>query len=846
MKLTLAALLACTPAVFAQTPLTYQQPPAPIEQLLDAPALPVVTVSPSRTTMLIEQPAAFASIAEVAGPRLRLAGLRFNPVLGGPSAVTYSVGLRLQNIAPGVPINIAGLPKSLAALYPTWSPDSKHIAFLERAGATPAEVKTGRGRTSSMAEPAGLQLWIIDVAGAKTRRLGFVHVNAILGRPCTWLPDSSGLLCKIVSTQRPPAPAISDVPTGPNVSENLGKATPAPTYEDMLRTPSDEAQFEYYASSELAEIPLSGALRILPIKGLIDSATASPDGRFGLVQLLHRPFSYTVPSEAFPRKTEIITLAASSSAANNGYGYLKTLNDRPLIDNLPISRDATEAGPRDYQWRADAPATVVWYEAANGGKPDAKAAIADTVKALNAPFDGTPTTLLEAPMRLSGGYGGRAITWGNAHLALASTARFSDRKSALLLFDPSTPGKVTTLYAGSSQDRYHAPGRAVTAMNAQGQPVLKLTADGSAIYFLSPGASASGDHPTLATLPLAGGTAKPLFRSTDPFYSDPIALLSDTQLLVRRESQTESPNFYVATLTGSADAPSLSKITDFPSPYAGINMPTHQLLHYKRADGVDLTATLWLPAGYGRAMGPLPTLMEAYPAEFKTRAAASQVSGSPNRFPTFGWGGSAVYFAQTGYAVLENAAIPIIGEADQQPNDTYTQQLVDGAKAAIDAGVATGAVDRSRVAVMGHSYGAFMTANLLAHTSLFRAGIARSGAYNRTLTPYGFQNEERTYWQDAKVYYDMSPFSFADRIKTPLLLIHGEADDNTGTYPIQSERFYAALKGQGATVRLVFLPLEAHHYSAHESLQHMLWEMNRWLDTYVKPATPVVTTTASN
>ena len=847
LKLPLAAVLLSTGLASAQTTLTYQKPPAPIEQLLDAPALPIVTVSPSRTTMLIEQPAAFPSIAEVAAPRLRLAGLRFNPVLAGPSAVTYTVGMRLQNIAPGAPINIAGLPKTLAALYPAWSPDSRHIAFVERADATPAEMKTGRGRVSSMAEPVGLQLWVIDVAEAKARRLGFVHVNAVLGRPCTWLPDSSGLLCKVVSTQRPPAPAISDVPTGPNVSENLGKATPAPTYEDMLRTPSDEAQFEYYATSELAEIPLGGALRILPIKGMIDSATPSPDGRFGLVQMLHRPFSYTVPAEAFPRKTEIITLAANSSAANNGYGYLKTLNDRPLVDNLPISRDATEAGPRDYQWRADAPATVVWFEAANGGKPDPKAAVADTVKALNAPFDGTPMTLLEAPMRLSGGGpGGRVITWGNAHLALASTARFSDRKSALLLFDPGAPGKVTTLYAGSSQDRYHAPGRPVTALNAQGQPVLRLTADGSAIYFLSPGASATGDHPTLSTLPIAGGAAKPLFRSTDPFYSEPVALLSDTQLLVRRESQTESPNYYLATLTATADAPALSKITEFPSPYAGINMPTHQLLHYKRADGVDLTATLWLPAGYGRAMGPLPTLMEAYPAEFKTRAAASQVSGSPNRFPTFGWGGSAVYFAQTGYAVLENAAIPIIGEADQQPNDTYTQQLVDGAKAAIDAGVATGAVDRSRVAVMGHSYGAFMTANLLAHTSLFRAGIARSGAYNRTLTPYGFQNEERTYWQDAKVYYDMSPFSFADKIKTPLLLIHGEADDNTGTYPIQSERFYAALKGQGATVRLVFLPLEAHRYSAHESLQHMLWEMNRWLDTYVKPGTAVTASAGGN
>jgi dipeptidyl aminopeptidase/acylaminoacyl peptidase len=275
-------------------------------------------------------------------------------------------------------------------------------------------------------------------------------------------------------------------------------------------------------------------------------------------------------------------------------------------------------------------------------------------------------------------------------------------------------------------------------------------------------------------------------------------------------------------------------LTHFKGRYDGIKMPTRQFLKYKRADGVDLTATLWLPAGYDKSQGPLPTLMEAYPAEFTSRANASQVSGSPNRYPVFG-GGSHLYLVQAGYAILDNATIPIIGENGKEPNDTYVQQLVDGAKAAIDEGVSLGVVDRKRVAVMGHSYGAFMTANLLAHTDIFRAGIAESGAYNRSLTPFGFQNEERTYWQDPKLYYEMSPFSYADKIKTPILLIHGEADDNTGTYPIQSERFYAALKGQGATVRLVFLPLEPHAYGARETKEHVLWEINRWMETYVKP-----------
>ena len=807
-----AAFLTLAAAACAQTAITYQKPPAPIEQILDAPETPSVSVSPDGLTLLIAQPQTYPSIAEVAQPRHRLAGIRFNPRTAGPSVTNDSIQLRLQSVAPGSPQTIVGLPPTLRASDAIWSPDSKHIAFVQRS-------------------EAALNLWIIDVATAHAHSLGILKLNAVLGRPCSWMPNSASLLCKTLPVSRGPAPKISDVPTGPHVSENLGKVTPAPTYEDMLSTPDDENIFEYYATSQLVEFPLAGPAHALPIKGLIGTATPSPDGRYALVELFHRPFSYTVPYERFPLKTEVVTLKT---------GTAKTLLDRPVVDNLPISRDAVEPGPRDYQWRSDVPATLVWVEAANGGLPTPKAPVADYVKALPAPFDGQPTTILEAPLRLARGFGGaRGLEWGNEHLAVATISRFSDRKSMILAFDPSTPGKTTTIYEGSSQDRYHSPGRPITVINATGHSVLKLTPDGQAIYFLSEGASRTGDKPFIATMPLAGGKENILFRSDDPYYILPIAVLpsaktGDAKLLVRRESQTESPNYYTASL--SAPTAALTQITTFPSPYAGINMPTHELLHYKRADGLDLTATLWLPYGYNKSQGPLPTLMEAYPAEFKTRAAASQVAGSPNRFPNINWG-SPIYFAQTGYAVLENAAIPIIGEGDAQPNDSYVEQLVDGAKAAIDAGVATGTVDRSRVGVMGHSYGAFMTANLLAHTNIFRAGIARSGAYNRTLTPYGFQNEERTYWQDPKVYFDMSPFSYADKIKTPILLIHGEADDNTGTFPIQSERFYAALKGQGATVRLVFLPLEPHHYGAHESLQHMLWEMSNWLDTYVKPAT---------
>jgi dipeptidyl aminopeptidase/acylaminoacyl peptidase len=790
----------------AQTALTYQKPPAAIEQLLDAPLTPLVKPSQDRSMLLVQQLQSFPTIAEVAQPRYRLAGIRFNPATNGPSREVSIVKLWLQRIAGGAQQPIVGLPAVLKATHLAWSPDSKHVAFVQR-------------------ETNGLQLWVVDAAKASARRLGPLKLNAVLGAPCEWMADSQALLCKIVPAARGAAPASSEVPEGPNVEENLGKVTPARTYEDLLKTPTDEAIFAFYATSDLVLVSLDGTSRTLPVKGLITQALPSPDGRFATVESLHRPFSYALPLENFPAKVSVVTLKT---------GATKDLSDHPLLDSIPIAFDAVQVGAREYAWRSDAPATLVWIEAQDGGDPKMIATVRDRLIQLSAPFEGQGELLLESPMRV------RSVEWANDHLALATEWRWSDRKIALVAFDPSSRGGMgTTLYEGSSQDQYHSPGRPVLQMNARGKPALQLTRDGRGIYFFSLGATPQGDLPFVGVMPVSGGTEQIQWRSTKQMYEEPISLLADEQVLVRQESQTISPNYFVATLPQrSGQAEPMRQVTNFPSPYAGIKLPTKELLKYKRADGLELTATLWLPAGYDKSQGPLPTLMEAYPAEFKTRAAAGQVNGSPFRFPRIG-PGSPVFLTQTGYAVLENASIPIVGEGDAQPNDTYVEQLVAGAKAAIDAGAALGVVDVKRVAVMGHSYGAFMTANLLAHSDMFRAGIARSGAYNRTLTPFGFQAEERTYWEAPDIYFKMSPFSYADKIKTPILLIHGEADDNQGTFPIQSERFYVALKGHGATVRLVFLPLEAHGYEAHESLSHMLWEMNRWLDTYVKPAEAV-------
>jgi len=790
----------------AQTILKYQEPPRAMVELVDTRPTPVVEVSPrdkaGKQWILIEHVSGLPSIADLAQPELRLAGLRFNPRTNGPSRGRYATSLALKMLPDGAEKTVAGLPANTKIRFAAWSPDARHLFFVN---------------DNDEPRDSGLSLWVVDTAadGGNARRLPGIALNGIFGSPCEWVGDSQ-LICRTVPKGRGEAPKRSEVPTGPVIQENLGRVTPGPTYEDLLKNPEDEAIFDFYATSQVEVVWLDGTSKAVGKPGVIVSASPSPDGHYALIDERHHPYSYLLPFGFFPEREMVVNLAS---------GETKQLADKPLEDTIPNLHDAVEAGPRDFGWRSDAPATVFWVDAGDGGDPRKDVAVRDTLVLLNAPFDGPGSKLAELPVRFHG------VTWGDGGLALVEERRWKDRKRILEAVAPDGSGAAVKLFEGSFEDRYHDPGEPFVTMNAAGKSVLQRTADSSGVYLHGRGASPEGDRPFVSVMNVKNGESKRVWESEAKYFESAVSVLDakGPTILVRKESQEVSPNYYIKD-TGK-DA--LTQVTFFPSPYGNAPIPKKRVLKYKRADGVELSANLYLPPGYKAEDGPLPTLMEAYPTEYKTKTAAGQMRGSPNEFPLLYWG-SPVPFVTQGYAVLENATIPIVGEGKEEPNDTYVEQLVASAQAAIDEGVRLGVVDRNRVAVMGHSYGAFMTANLLAHSDLFKAGIARSGAYNRTLTPFGFQNEERTYWQAPEIYYKMSPFSYADKIKAPILLIHGEADNNNGTFPIQSERLFSAIKGQGGTVRFVLLPLESHGYAGRESVLHMLWEMNNWLNTYVK------------
>ena len=797
----------------------YQMPPAPLQALVDAPRAPTLSLSPKRNLAAVLPTPSLPGISEVAQPELKLAGLRINPRTYSASRFSFHTGLGLLDIDTQKEIKVSGLPASPRIADLAWSPDQRYLAFTHVAYADPAKG----------VKESGVQLWLLDVQTKAARKLASAPLSTVYGRGFSWMPDSKTLLVQLKPAKLGAAPVASGIPTGPSIQDSVpgGGVKQLRTYPDLLKNEQDAQLFEHYITVQLALLDVAGKQRLMGQPGQFSRVSASPDGKHLLTTRIVRPYSYIVPAHDFAHQIDVRDLNGKVEHA---------VAALPLEEGLPPGNDAVSAGVRSISWRVDAPATLVWAEAQDGGDPAKAAEIRDIVYTQAAPFTDKPAVLARLGSRYAG------VAWGRGDLALLSEAWYKTRAVKQWKISPDQPSTPADLvYAGSFEDRYNDPGQPVMRADAAGLPRLLIAADGS-ILLDGQGASKDGDRPFIDRLNLATKQKQRLFQSAAPYYENVVAVLDEdgSRLLSTRESPTEQPNYYVRNLKQQGAA-QLTALTHFPHPLPQLKDVQKELIRYKRADGVDLTATLMLPPNYDvKRDGPLPTLMWAYPQEFKTASAASQTTGSPYKFNAVSYWGPAAFLSM-GYAVLDNPSFPIVGNGEQEPNDTYLPQLVADAEAAVDEVVRRGVSDRNRIAIGGHSYGAFMTGNLLAHTRLFRAGIARSGAYNRTLTPFGFQAEERSFWQAPAVYQAMSPFNYADKIKDALLMIHGEQDNNSGTFPIQSERMFQAVKGLGGTARLVMLPNESHGYRARESIMQMLYESNNWLEKYVKNAPPPAT-----
>lgn len=791
-----ALLLCCTLHSFAQDAIGYQIPPKNIFDLVMAKPTPSVSFDHNGQWMVQMERSTLPPVEDLAQPELRIAGLRINPNNFGPSRGTYITNITLKNIATGAGYPVTGLPAPLRAGNVQWNPGENKIAFTQ-------------------SNIYGIDLYVIDVNTKKAAKVNKQPLNLVMGSSFDWI-DNNTLLYQAITRHYNAAPVKPLAPKGPVIQQNLGKVAASPTFQDLIKSPNDELQYEFYGTTQLVKNSRGIETRI-GAPAIYGSVDVSPDKKYLLIKRIDKPYSYLVPAGGFNSSVYITDM--------NGR-VVKEIVKLPSSELAPRGNDNVLNAPRGHKWLDNQPATFLWIEPLDSGLIKNNVEFHDAAFTLASPFSSSPVTLVKTAMRMG------VVNDVSDNLYLVSEYSRAKHHAKTSKLDPST-GKMEVIFDRSTDDAYTDPGIPVTDRNKYGRNSIRLI-NGSKMLMRSVGSTPKGDMPFLSSFDLNTKQQEILWRSADPDYELVSTVLDFDRLLVitNKQSQEVPPNYYLRDLKNKTVKP----ITNFPDPQPGLRGVTKQKITYKRKDGVDLAADLYLPKGYdAKRDGPLPVFMWAYPREFKSAADAAQIRGSNNTFTRVGYG-SAVFWVTQGYALMDNTEFPIVGEGDKQPNDNFIEQLVWNAEAAIDKIAEMGIGDRKRVAVGGHSYGAFMTANLLAHTTLFKAGVARSGAYNRTLTPFGFQNEERTYWQAPEVYFKMSPFSYADKIKTPLLMIHGEADNNTGTFPIQSERLFNAVKGHGGTVRFVQLPFESHGYVAKENILHMLWEMNEWLDRYVKNA----------
>lgn len=806
-----AALAASLSFVVPQARAEWHRPPRNVLDVLHAPDFPGVILSPTGQTMALVRPLRYPPLADLAQPMYRLAGVRVNPKNNGIHNDNSYTEVVLKQVNDGRETKLA-LPADARVVRFHWSADGRRFALVNRAD-------------------SAIELWTGDAATGAIRRVPNLALNPVLGGSVAWMPDQASLLVRQIAPDRGPMPEKPLIPAGPRVREGSGLGASS-TYEarDVLTGPYDEALFGWFIQSRLALVDVASG-KVTPIgrSAMIADFSPAPDGRFFLVETLQKPWSYAHTWDRFAKNVEVWDRDGQ---------VVYALARLPLADQVPIQ--GVPEGPRDYRWIPTEPATLLWIEALDGGNPANKAEQRDRLVTRQVPPRLAMTELYRAPHRITG------VSCGERDGLLLVTEYERERRwrhVTALTADGSKPPRP--LWDQSVNDRYADPGAPVMRVRPDGGSVLWQ--EGDNIYMTGDGASPAGDRPFLDRVSLTTLQHERLFRSDADHYERFIGWIDAGAgaFLARRESPTEPPNLLVRTLGARLDpAPAAGEalyagttwpVTNDADPTPELRRVQKKLVTYQRADGTPLAFTLYLPPGY-REGTRLPTILYAYPLEYSDPATAGQVSGSDRQFTRLS-GPSPLFLALSGYAVLWNTTMPVIGDPETA-YDTFVEQLVADAQAAVDKAVDLGVADRDRVGITGHSHGGLMTATLLAHSDIFRAGVARSGAYNHTIRPFGFQSERRTLWQAPDTYVKLSPVMYAPQINEPILIVHGEIDYNPGTIPFQSEKLFEAVRGCGGTARLVMLPYESHGYASREAVEEVLADQLEWFDRYVRNAGP--------
>ena len=811
-----SAAPASKPAARSTEGSAYSQPPQNILDVMNAPSPPQPIVSPSHDNILLVSWQDYPSLARVATPFLRLAGVRVEPrnhskhdTPGGYGITPCARAFDVVRIG-GAQVHV-DLPAAACPGEPVWSANGTYFAFVNLA-------------------PDSVELWIADIKSAQAHKIPGIHLNPMFDDAMMWMPDQKTLLVKLVPKGLGAPPAQTSAPIGPSIQESEGQKGQSSTYEvrDTLNNKHDEDVFDYYATSQLALVnALTGAITPIGKPANYESLDPAPDGKHILVTYIHKPYSYVNTYDHFPKEVQVWDIPQPSHIG------VHTIASLPLADRIPIHGVPT--GPRDFSWRATDPSTLLWAEALDGGDWNVDVPNRDKIMLSKAPFDAPPVEIARTVQRYAG------YEWSEQPTTALLTEFDRNRhwKKTFVINVDDPQQKPRLLWDLSTQELYKNPGSPVTRQLANGATVIRQ--EGDSIYLRGPGASTDGDRPFLDRLNLATQQSERLFRSDKTCFEQFLAFAGPDSktFLTWHQSPNDPPNAFKRTIEEKIDPPegeaiyssTSAAITHIPDPTPEVRAIKKRLVKYKRADGLDLSFTLYTPPGYQEGTR-VPAILYAYPLDYADPSAAGQVSGSQNTFTRLR---QYRFMLLAGYAIIDNASFPIIGDP-KRAYDTYLDQLVADAKAAVDEAVRLGVADPNRIGVTGHSHGALMTVNLVAHSDLFRAGVATSGSYNKTLTPFGFQNERRSVWEAPDVYMRVSPFFFADKIKTPLLLMHGAEDANPGTTPLQSSKLYEAIRGNGGTTRLVLLPHEPHWYTAKESNEQEVYEMLRWFDKYVKDA----------